>query len=265
MSEFIFNKKEYLTRINFHGEVNVDFESLRAIHRAQHTSIPFENFDVCLGRSIQLDPESIFKKLVKQKRGGYCFELNGLLLLALKAFGFEARPLLGRVHVSGEPTGLSHQTTLVTVDDKSWLVDLGFGAESPLIPIPLVHDEPVSFEDQTYKLLHDEVFGYMLQSKQNDDWKNLHSFKLNHVFDIDLKHGNYYTSTNPNSFFINARIAALPVENGRITLFNDRLKKIVHGKEEVILLENDESYLSIIEKEFGIILDVKLIDFKPLK
>lgn len=265
MSDFIFNKEEYLTKINFNGETSVSYDFLKSIHRAQHLKIPFENFDICLGRSIPIDPKSIFEKLIRQKRGGYCFELNGLLLLALKAFGFEARSLLGRVHLSGEPSGRSHQSILVTIEDKRWLVDLGFGAESPRVPIPFVNNQPVTFENHTYRLIDSELFGYMLQSKQEEEWKTLYSFDLNHVFDIDLKFGNHFTSTSPDSFFINARIAALPVENGLFTLFNYRLKKVLNGKEEIIYLKDNPTYLSVLEKEFGIRLDVAYEDLKPLK
>lgn len=265
MSDFTFNKEEYLKRISFpNKEVAVDFETLKAIHRAQHTAVPFENFDILLGREIRLEPKSLFQKLVGQKRGGYCFELNGLLLMALKEFGFEARPLLGRVHLSGEPSGRSHQTTLVTIGDEKWLVDVGFGAESPLIPIPIVHDQPVSFEDQSYRIINDAQFGYMLQSKQGADWKNLHSFDLNPVLEIDIKFGNHFTSTSPESFFANARIAALPVENGRLTLYNDRIKKVLNGKEEVIMLKDDASYLAALEKEYGITIDAEYNALKPL-
>lgn len=264
MNDFSFNKEDYLKRIALDAKVSVNFECLKSIHRAQHISIPFENFDICLGRSIHLDPKSIFQKLIGHKRGGYCFELNGLLLLALKAFGFEARPLLGRVHVSGAPTGRSHQATLVTIEDKSWLVDVGFGAESPRVPVPLVYNQPVTFENQIYRLIDSELFGYMLQSKQDGQWKNLYSFDLSHVFDIDITFGNHYTSSHPDSFFINARIAALPVKNGMLTLFNEKFKKVINGKEEVILLKDDASYLSFVENEFGIKIDAEYGDLKPL-
>ncbi|HLV15208.1 MAG TPA: arylamine N-acetyltransferase [Xanthomarina sp.] len=265
MSDFKFNRQTYLKRINFNGNISVSFECLKSIHHAQHITIPFENFDICLGRSIHLDPESIFQKLVKQQRGGYCFELNGLLLLALKSFGFEARPLLGRVHLTGEPSGRSHQATLVTIEDKKWLVDAGFGAESPPVPIPLVYNKPVTFENQTYRLIASELFGYMLQNKQDETWKNLYSFDLSHVFDVDIKLGNHFTSTSPDSFFINARIAALPVKNGMLTVFNDRFKKLINGKEEITWLKDDSSYLSILENEFGIKIDAEYKDLKPLK
>lgn len=265
MSDFTFNKQEYLNRIQHEHNISVDFESLKSIHHAQHLNIPFENFDICLGRNIQLSPAAIFQKLVRQKRGGYCFELNGLLLMALKSFGFEARPLLGRVHLSEEPTGRSHQTTLVTIEGESWLVDLGFGAESPPIPIPFICHKPVTFKNQTYRLIESELFGYILQSKQDQSWKDLYSFDLSHVFDIDIKYGNYYTSTNPDSFFVNARMIALPLENGMLTLFNDRFKKVIGGKEEIIFLKDDPSYLKVLEKEFGIEIDAAYEDLKPLK
>lgn len=265
MKDFIFNKEEYLKRINFNGEVSTDFQFLKSLHRAQHTCIPFENLDIWLGRSIHLDPESIFEKLVRRRRGGYCFELNGLLLMALKAFGFDARPLLGRVHVSGEPTGRSHQVSLVTIKDEKWIVDLGFGAESPPVPIPLVPYQAVSFENQTYRLIESELFGFMLQNKSDAAWKNLYSFDLSHVVDMDIKYGNYYTSTHPDSFFKIARIAALPVKNGLLTLYNFRIKKIINGKEEVILLNDDSSYLSTLEKEFGMKIDAEYKELKPLQ
>lgn len=264
MTSFTFDQEEYLRIINFDGKVTVDFECLKSIHRAQHISIPFENFDICLGRSINVDPESLVQKLVKNKRGGYCLELNGLFLLAITSFGFEARPLLGRVHITGVPTGRGHQATLVTIEGKRWLVDLGFGSESPPVPIPLVFDLPLIFEHRTYRLIDSELYGYMLQSKHNEEWKNLYSFDLSHVCRGDIEYGNHYTSTNPNSIFVNSRVAALPVKNGMITLFNNSLKKVINGKEEVVILKDDQ-YLSIIEKEFGIKIDAKFEDLKPVK
>lgn len=265
MSGFTFNKEEYLNRINFDGKVSINFECLKSIHHAQHTTIPFENFDICLGRNINVDPESLVHKMVRNKRGGYCSELNGLLLLALKSFGFEARPLLGRVHITGEPTGRGHQVTLVTIDEKRWLVDLGFGAGSPPVPIPLVCNVPVMFENQTYRLIEIELFGYMLQRMNDEDWRSLYSFDLSHVCRGDIEYGKHYTSTSPESIFVNSRVAALPVKNGMITLFNNSLMKIINGKEEVMLLKDDSSYLSIIEKEFGIEIDAKFEDLRPLK
>ena len=264
MSDFKFNKEDYLERINFNGKILTNFECLKSIHRAQHRTIPFENFDICTGKDIKLEPNDLVQKLINHKRGGYCFELNGLLLLALKSFEFEARALLGRVHITGEATGRGHQITLVTIEGKKWIVDLGFGPESPSVPIPLVYDEPISYENQSFRLVEDQFYGIMLQSKNEKEWRNLYSFDLNHVCPGDIEYGNHYTSTNSNSIFVIARVAALPVENGMVTLLNSNLKKVINGNEENILLEEGQSYLNIIEQEFGIVIDAKYEDLKPL-
>ncbi|RNL90389.1 arylamine N-acetyltransferase [Sinomicrobium pectinilyticum] len=264
MDNFSFNRDEYLKRINFNGRISDNFEFLKSIHRAQHRTIPFENFDICLGRNINLEPDVLVEKMVKNKRGGYCSELNGLFLLALKSFGFEARTLLGRVHLKGKPTGRGHRVTLVTIEGEKWLVDTGFGVDTPPVPIPLTCDRPVSFEDQTFRLKESSLYGFMLQSKHDTDWKNLYSFDLNHVCAGDIEYGNYFTSTHPRSFFVSSRVAALPVENGMISLFNMELKKRINGKEEKIFLEAGESYIHVLEQEFGIVLDAKYEDLKPL-
>jgi len=265
MSDFKFNIEEYLERIKFEGRVSDTFECLKAIHHAQHMTIPFENFDICLGKNINLEPADIFQKLVKNKRGGYCFELNGLLLLALQSIGFQARAVLGRVHTKGEPTGRGHFISLVTLNEKNWIVDSGFGSESPSFPIPLVCNQVFTSNNQTFQLVNSNLFGYMLQSKDGSEWKNLYSFDLNHVCAGDIEYGNHYTSTSPKSFFTFSRTAALPIENGMITLLNHNLKKVINGKEENIELEEKPSYIKMLEKEFGIELEAKIEDLKPIK
>lgn len=99
------------------------------------------------------------------KRGGYCFELNGLFLMALKYFGFDARPLLGRVHVTGTPTGRGHQVELITIEDTLWIADVGFGEDTPAAPIPLELNRPTTLARQTVRLVDDERFGIMVQNK----------------------------------------------------------------------------------------------------
>uniref|UniRef100_UPI0025F78BB1 arylamine N-acetyltransferase family protein n=1 Tax=uncultured Phenylobacterium sp. TaxID=349273 RepID=UPI0025F78BB1 len=118
-----FDADAYLKRIGLTAPPEPTVEGLNALQRAQVLAIPFENFDIMLGRGISLEPDAVFDKLVRRRRGGYCFEINGLLLTALQAFGFEARALLGRVHLMGQTTGRSHQISLVTIDGTHWIAD----------------------------------------------------------------------------------------------------------------------------------------------
>jgi N-hydroxyarylamine O-acetyltransferase len=265
MSEFTFNKKEYLNRINYAGEVEHSFACLKALRQAQHRNIPFENFTLCLGQKIALEPSTLFQKMVKHKRGGYCFELNGLFLMALKAFDFDARALLGRVHVTGEPTGKGHQVTIVTINDKQWIVDLGFGSRTPTVPVPFVYDEPITFQYQTFRIIKSDLYGNMLQGRLAGEWEDLYSFHLNPVYSGDIDYGNHYTSTSPNSFFTSSRVATLPIENGMLSLLNFSFKKLENGTEEITELEDDPSYLSFIQQTFGIELDATYENLKPIE
>ncbi len=105
----------YLKKVGISQSLNINTDTLLLLHNAQHRRLPFENFDIALGRGISVAEQDIINKLIYRERGGYCYELNALLLNVLKTIGFDARPLLGRVHLSGTPSGRTHQFTLVTM------------------------------------------------------------------------------------------------------------------------------------------------------
>lgn len=250
-----FELDDYLERLNYFGVVQPTEDRLEALHRAQYYTIPFENFDILLGRGISLEPAALFDKMVNRARGGYCFELNGLYLMALQSFGFDVRALLARVHVSGTPSGRGHQVLLVTLQGRQWITDVGFGNPNLRTPIPLELDHPTTHDGQTFRLMEAGHFGIMLQTFIDDQWQDLYSFDLGHVFPDDIAYGNYYTSTHPSSFFTFARVAALPVHNGAITLFNKTLKRKTANKEQVQELAEGQAYLDALKTHFGIELD----------
>ncbi|PCJ42540.1 MAG: N-hydroxyarylamine O-acetyltransferase [SAR86 cluster bacterium] len=264
MNKYKFDKNKYLNRINLTKNIENDIESLEAIQHGQLMSIPFENFDICLNKEISLEPGNIINKLIKNERGGYCFELNALMLMALKSFGFSARPLLGRVHLSGTPTGRGHQISLVEIEGEQWLVDVGFGAETPSKPIQLNFNHPIECNGQVYRLIDDELFIYMLQRKSTEGWKDLYSFDLNYICSGDIEYGNHFTATSPSSRFVTSRVAALPIQNGVVTLLNHTLKRRQDGKVTVVELEENESYISALESHFGIKLNASYSDLRPI-
>lgn len=252
-----FDPDKYLERINHREEVKLSEEGLRALHHHQFSTIPFENFDVLLKRPILLDPISLSTKLVSRPRGGYCFELNGLFLAALHYFGFEARALLARVHLSGSPViGRGHQLSLVTINGREWLADVGFGGLNMHHPIPLATEHVSNFGSQTLRLVKADHFGVMLQSLDGEQWQNLYSFDLEYAGPGDIKYGNYYTSTHPDSIFTQDRMASLPSRHGRISLLNKTLKILEQETERFIELPDDQGYLSALKEYFGIELDV---------
>ena len=264
MNSKAFQLDAYLERLNYSGAVQPTEDRLEALHRAQYFSIPFENFDILLGRSISLEPAVLFDKMVNRARGGYCFELNGLFLMALHSFGFDARALLARVQVSGTPTGRGHQVALVNLKGRQWITDVGFGSPNLRAPIPLELDHPITQDGQTFRLTDAGQLGIMLQILVDDRWQDLYSFDLGHVFPDDIAYGNYYTSTNPGSFFTITRVAARPIDNGAITLFNNTLKKTTANKEHVQELPEGQAYLDALKIHFGIELDAPYEALRPL-
>lgn len=261
-----FDLERYLHRINFKGTVDVSPHTLSKLHHAHFYAIPFENFDILLGRGVDLSPQAVFNKLVhNKKRGGYCFELNGLFLQALKTIGFKARALLARVHVTGIPSGRGHQLQLISIDGNDWVADVGFGGNSPRMPIPLKLDHQFTNEGQTVRLTDGGLCGTMLQTLEDGEWKDLYSFDLSYVFPADIAYGNHYTSTSPDTFFTHSRVAARPLPGGgSITLLDRTLKITANGREDMQMLPDSPSYLDAVKTHFGIELDASYEDLKAL-
>ena len=264
MSVRAFDAGSYLGRIRHPGDVRLTAAGLERLHRAQVGTIPFENFDVLLGRGVSLEPEALFAKLVHRPRGGYCFELNGLFLAALQTFGFEARALLARVHRGGVPSGRSHQISLVTVGGREWIADVGFGGPHLPAPLPLEIGPVVTLDGEAFRLSEGGPYGIMLQILLDGGWQDLYSFDLGHVFAGDIAHGNHYTSTHPDSFFTRTRVAALPLPGGRVTLLDRTLRRVTADTDEVSELAEGDAYLDALKNQFGIELDAPYEALPPL-
>ena len=237
----------------------MSLDGLEALQRAQSYAIPFENFDVLLGRGISLDPDHLVEKLVRSKRGGYCFELNGLFLRALRAQGYNARALLGRVHVGGEITGRGHLFCLVEIDGTPYIADVGFGGVCPRAPIPFEFGRESEHDGSTFRL-QEHDFGYMVQLKDRGEWGDLYSFDLSQVLPNDIAYGNHFTSSHPSSFFTFARVASLANPNGRTALFNFRCTTESNAPEAAEEFPDSDEYLTLLEKRFGIVLDANYRD-----
>ncbi|NOT55678.1 MAG: arylamine N-acetyltransferase [Deltaproteobacteria bacterium] len=264
MDNSVFPLDAYLTRLNYSGSVQPTEDRLEVLHRAQAYAIPFENFDILLGRGITLDPPALWNKLIHHARGGYCFELNGVFLMALQALGFEARALLARVHLVDPPTGRGHQLLLVTMQGKQWIADVGFGGPGLRAPIPFELNRVATHDGQSFRLVDAGPYGIMLQTQTNAEWQNLYSFDLGQVFPNDIVYGNYFTSTHPSSFFTFARVAALPTPNGRVSLFNHTLRILSPDGEHVQELREGQPYLDALKTHFGIELNVPHEAIRPL-
>lgn len=242
----------------------MNLDGLKALHRAQMRKIPFENLDIHLGRGIDASRPAILAKCVTRRRGGYCFELNELLYVALRTFGFPARRGLARVHLSGRPSPHTHQFTITTIAGQDFLTDAGFGGQSPRGPIPLVFDAVTEIDFKRYRLVCAPHLGTMLQDWWQDAWRDLYSFDGREVLDVDRTLGNHMTSTHPASFFTWAKTASIHTSDARFSLFENVLThETAQGVSETTIPPG-EPYLELLETVFGIELDASYDQLKPL-
>ncbi|MGF1753541.1 arylamine N-acetyltransferase [Vibrio makurazakiensis] len=247
----------YFSKVGLVDNPSVSVKGLAELHHAQHRKMPFENFDIQLGKGVSVELEDIVQKLVYSERGGYCFELNELMYQVLDTSGFKVTRQLARVHKGPTPTGRSHQFSLVDLDGELWIVDTGFGSHTPRAPLPLNFDVDIHTDIQTFRFVKDEVFGSMLQIFEKNEegdmhWQNLYSFDFAHVCPGDIHTSNFFVSSYPESFFFKNRIASCPTEHGVAILFNHNLKLITNGVVEELELQEDDSYLAAVKQHFGI-------------
>src|SRR5687767_4725993 len=143
----------YFRRIEYSRSPTVSLQTLRELHLLHLQNIPYENLDVFCLQGAKIDPESLIRKLLLRRRGGYCFEQNGLFLRALTELGFKVRPNMARVHRNRPaPGGRTHQINLVELDGATWVCDVGFGGSAYREPLMLQVDVEAEQLGEIYRL-----------------------------------------------------------------------------------------------------------------
>jgi N-hydroxyarylamine O-acetyltransferase len=202
-----FDLDAYLARLAYDGPRQPGIGALRALHFAHVQTIPFENLNIQLGLPVTLDIDSLQRKMVRGRRGGYCFEHNTLVAHALAALGFtdvmtcEARVRQGMTRVRPR----THMVLVVTLDGVAYLADVGFGADGLMEPIGMDGSEHEQY-GFTYRVAQEDDLR-VLQRRQGSTWEDLYAFRPAPVLPIDFEVGNWFCSTYPASGFVTSLTA----------------------------------------------------------
>lgn len=237
----------YLQRLGFSAHSP---PTLAQLHLAHLQRVPFENLDIGWGRPIRLELDHLYQKIVLERRGGYCYELNGLLAALLEALGHDVRRLSTRV--AGKTGGLSpafdHLALLVGGTQEAQLVDVGFG-DAFLEPLPLI-DGFTRLERQKTVCLE----------QRGEDWLYLEDrgegLRVQYVFNLvphnlqDFGPRNLCQQTAPESHFTQNQICSLATPSGRISLSGSRLIRSESGFKTETELSADE-YEAALQQLFG--------------
>lgn len=256
MSEsFMLDLDAYLTRLGYSSAPPPTLETLGELQVRHSAEFPFETLSTMLRAPVHVDPPAVQDKLLRQGRGGYCFELNQLFLLLLQALGFEARGLTGRVVMGGPEdaqTARTHMLVLVTLEGVRYIADVGFGGMVPTGPLLLDSEAEQATPHEPYRLtLADGT--YTLRALVTGSWRAMYVFDLQAAADIDYEVGSWYVSTHPDSPFLGQLIVARTGHRLRKTLNNGSFAIHRLGEaSERRQLRDVEAVLAVLRDEFAI-------------
>jgi len=231
-----------------------DLPTLRAVHALHVAAIPFENFSPFLGEAVPLDTASLEAKMIKKRRGGYCYEQNGLFKLILEEMGFGVRTILARIHWMSSPQDnpRGHMALIVDTKDGQYFADVGFGGyllDAPLELIPnIAQRSPTSnfrFE-RTGEL-------YILQVELSDTWHNVYQFTTEPAYPIDFEMANWYNSAHPQSRFRTNLMINRLTPTVRLRLLNKKLvKRYTSGHVEELALTSPDMLAEAVQNDMCI-------------
>ncbi|HVN76883.1 MAG TPA: arylamine N-acetyltransferase [Thermoanaerobaculaceae bacterium] len=242
----------YLRRIGVPAAPAPGTSGLEALHFGHATRVPFENLDILLGRRIRLDMASLLAKLVRAERGGYCFEHNLLFAAALERSGFTVTRLAARVRTdTARLLPRTHMTLLVECDGRRWLCDVGFGADTPLHPVPFGEGEVRPQFGRSYRAVR-EGDAWVLQLSRQGTWTDLYAFTLEPQHLVDYEMANHFTSTWSESPFVQKLTAQLPRPQVRLALRGLELTENRGASVATRVLSGDDELLEVLASRFGL-------------
>lgn len=241
----------YFDRIGYHGPAEPTLAVLRALHELHPAAIAFEAIDVLLDRGIDISPAAVDAKLIERRRGGYCYEQNGLFARVLKAIGFDVEGMAAHVRWMAEPGAppppLTHRVMRVTIDGVPWLADVGFGSAVPTAPLRMDSIDPQPTRHETFRVV---PMGpqHLLQALVEDEWKPVYSIGAEPWLDGQYEMANWYTATHPNSHFRHRLIVTRTTPEARHILADGRLTiRRSDGTAEKRFLDADEIMAALAE------------------
>jgi N-hydroxyarylamine O-acetyltransferase len=243
----------YLRRTGARPPLAPSRDDLVSLQQAHLAAVPFENLDLLLGRDILLDVASLQTKLVKGRRGGYCFEQNTLFAAVLRCIGFTVTPLAARVRAGTTAVRpRTHMLLKVDLPEGPFVVDVGFGADGPLHPVPLEAGVE-QWVGATGHRLRREDSAWALEGHTGDGWSDLYAFTLEPQHPVDFEMANHFTSTHPRSPFLNNLTAQRSFPERRLILRNRELQVREGRVSEVTSIRHPAHLLEVLEERFDLV------------
>ena len=248
------NKKSYLARIGIEEtDVAADLESLKLLQRQHLLTVPFENLDIHWRRPIILNDNCFYNKVVGEKRGGFCYELNGLFYELLKEIGFQNKIISARVSKGDGDFGAEydHLAIITQIGSDEYLVDVGFGS---FTAEPLKFAVDVEQQDDNGVFLirkYDDSY-FEVVRRDGDVWQGEYIFTPLQCDLMEFSGMCQFHQTSPESHFTRGKVCSLMTRGGRKTLTDEKFIETVNGEKKEISVSSAEQFNRILMREFSI-------------
>lgn len=248
------NIAKYLQRIGLESaEIKIDLESLRLLQNQHLLNVPFENLDIHWGNRIELDISKFYQKIIDRKRGGFCYELNGLFCELLNVLGYKCRIISARVSEGkcGFGEEYDHLAIIVSLDEKEYLVDVGFGDFTAF---------PLTFELETEQKDANGIFAIKKRDENFFEVSKLdeNESRSEYIFkDVKRELSEFegmcnFHQTSKESHFTRGKVCSLLTEKGRKTLTNKKFIETIGVDKTEVEINNGDDFNKILKREFGI-------------
>ncbi len=243
---------EYFNRLGINESTNPDLHLLNTIQHAHLLAVPFENLDIHYGAPILLDIDRFYHKIINKQRGGFCYEINGLLSWLLREIGFETTLISAGIHKENGEFGpmKEHLALMVKCEDQAYLVDAGFGKFS-MYPLPIIYDQELIDPLGTYKFEHHSAELIILSSFKESKWGPEYIFSTSPRKLIDFEERCHFQQTSPESHFTKKKMITRLTPAGRITLHEDKFIQTVHKERKEMAVTSSNQFDSLLHQYFG--------------
>ena len=244
----------YLARTGAPRPLAASLEALVSLHRAHCAAVPFENLDILLGRPVELALDTLQAKLVRARRGGYCFEQNTLFQAVLEALGFRVTALAARVRAGATSIrARTHMLLRVDLPEGAFVADVGFGGDGLVHPIALAEGGETWVGSMGHRLRREGADWWVLQGNDGSGWSDLYAFTLEPHHPIDFVMANHFTSTWPRSSFILNLTVQRSWPEKRVILLNRDLVVREGGGSETTTVRDPAHLLEVLETHFDLV------------
>jgi N-hydroxyarylamine O-acetyltransferase len=241
----------YLDRIGFSGPIRPDLVTLTALHRAHLHVIPYENLDVQLGRRVTIERPAIFEKIVRRRRGGWCYEMNGLFGWVLSELGFRVTRSAAGVmrEVRGNEAVGNHLVLKVDLEEGTFLADVGFG-DGPLDPIRVV-EGPFGSHGFSCALSRPDATWWRLHNHQGGGASSF-DFDLSPADEALLARKCDWLQSSPDSIFMQNAVVQRHTSNGLWIMRGRVLRELTPHAQKDYLIGSAGEYIEALADIFSL-------------